>query len=56
MSDSLPPTERQPKQRSSRILVFVMLGIIILSIVAFLILRPDPTGAGHSKTNTTSDH
>jgi hypothetical protein len=25
-----------------------MLGIIILSIVAFLTLRPDPSGGGHT--------
>jgi hypothetical protein len=56
MPDSLPPTSPQPKQRSSRLLVYVMLGIIILFIAAFLIFHPDPTGAGHSKTNTTSDH
>jgi len=55
MPDSLPPTEHPPK-RSSRMLVYVMLGIIVLSIVAFLVLRPDPSGAGHSTTDTTSDH
>jgi hypothetical protein len=43
-------------QRSSRVLVFVMLGIIVLFIAAFLVFRPDPTGAGHSSTHTTTDH
>jgi hypothetical protein len=33
--------------RKSRTLVLVMLGLIILSIVAFLVLRPDPSGVGH---------
>jgi hypothetical protein len=55
MPDSVPPHEHQHK-RSSRTLVFVMLGIIILSIVAFLVLRPDPSGDGHSTTHTTTDH
>jgi hypothetical protein len=53
MAKFVPPPEHK---RSSRILVFVMLGAIVLLIAAFLILRPDPSGAGHSTTNTTSDH
>jgi hypothetical protein len=55
MTDSNRPTEPKP-QRSSRTLVFVMLGIIILFIAAFLILHPDPSGDGHTTTHTTSDH
>lgn len=47
------PSSRTPDQqpaRRSRTLVLVMLGIIILSIAAFLVFRPDPSGAGTSST------
>ncbi|HEV2645268.1 MAG TPA: hypothetical protein VGU46_02780 [Acidobacteriaceae bacterium] len=54
MPTSVPPTNSP--QRSSRTLVYVMLAIIVLSVAAFLVFHPDPSGAGHSKTNTTSDH
>jgi hypothetical protein len=50
-----PPNSHAPR-RTSRILVLTMLFIIVLAIAAFLILKPDPSGAGHSTTNTTSDH
>jgi hypothetical protein len=55
MPEALPPKDDRP-QRSSRTLFFVMLGVILLFIVAFLILKPDPTGAGHSSTPATTDH
>jgi hypothetical protein len=53
MAEDTQDPDKQPGRRS-RTLVLVMLGIIILSIVAFLILRPDPSGAGH--TSPASQH
>jgi hypothetical protein len=53
MADASLDPDKQPGRRS-RMLVLVMLGIIVLSIVAFLTLRPDPSGAGH--TDPTSQH
>jgi hypothetical protein len=59
MPESSTPNGNSP-QRSSRILVFVMLGVIVLFIAAFLVFRPDPSGAGRvttpGATPTTSDH
>ena len=48
------PTER-PKnsvETSSRIMFFAMLGLIVAFILAFLILRPDPSGGGHKSSPT----
>ncbi|RXH57365.1 hypothetical protein [Granulicella sibirica] len=37
-------------EKSSRVLLFVMLAIIVASINAFLVLRPSPSGAGGAST------
>jgi hypothetical protein len=50
-----PPNSHAPR-RASRILVLTMLFIIVLAIAAFLVFRPDPSGAGHATTPTASDH
>jgi hypothetical protein len=56
MPETKSPDEKD-SQSSSRVLVMLMLGLIVLSIVAFLVLRPDPSGAGHNTTHpATTDH
>jgi hypothetical protein len=49
--------EPDPKQQGdgkSRTMVLVLLGIVIASIAAFMVLRPSPSGAGHP--TSTSSH
>jgi hypothetical protein len=43
MAETTPPPDPQ-HSRSSRNYVFVILGIIVLSLVAFMVFRPDPGG------------
>ena len=50
-----PPNNHSPRG-VSRILVFVMLGVIILSIAAFVAYRSDPRSAGRTPTDITSGH
>jgi hypothetical protein len=48
------PDER-PKnsvETTSRIMFFTMLGLIVAFILAFVILRPDPSGGGHKSSPT----
>lgn len=42
-----------PANRSSKLLLLVMLAIIVAGIAAFLVLRPNPSGA---PTNGTPGH
>jgi len=49
-----PETDRKQGDGKSKILVLVMLGIVVASIVAFLLFRPNPSGAGHP--TSTSSH
>jgi hypothetical protein len=44
------PGQENDPNRSSQILVFMMLGIIIALLAAFLVLRPSP-GAGRTPSN-----
>ncbi len=53
MHEPAPDSEKKGDGKS-RMLVMVMLGVIIVSIVAFLILHPDPSGSGHD--TPTSSH
>jgi flagellar basal body-associated protein FliL len=48
-----PDPEKQ-SDRKGRTLVLIMLGIVLASIAAFLVLRPDPSGTGHP--TSTSSH
>jgi hypothetical protein len=42
--------------RSSRTYILIMLGIVILSFVAFLVLRPSPGGPSQSTPSSTQQH
>jgi competence protein ComGC len=47
MDELSRPPDQQPGRRS-RTLVLFMLVIIVVSILAFLVFHPDPSGAGHT--------
>jgi hypothetical protein len=51
----LPPGKRT--SFPNPLMVFIIIGIIVASIAAFLIFRPNPTGSGtNSNTTPTSQH
>lgn len=41
-----------PNGLSSKVLLLVMLGIIVLAVLAFLVLKPNPSGAPTDKPAT----
>lgn len=51
MAESSRPPEKRPARRS-RTLALAMFVIIVLSIIAFLVFRPNPGGGGTQKTNS----
>jgi flagellar basal body-associated protein FliL len=53
MHEPDPNSDKQGDGKS-RILVLIMLGIVVASIAAFLLLRPNPSGTGHD--TPTSSH
>jgi hypothetical protein len=50
MESAPPPSEN--KRKTSPALALIMLGIIIVGILLFLILRPNPSGDTHKSTTS----
>jgi LPXTG-motif cell wall-anchored protein len=43
-------TERKYKTGSSSLLFFIILGVIVVTLVLFLVLRPNPSGVAPDST------